>query len=697
MPRLQLLASAAAVGLLAPASVLAQDDPEPAVLAEVVVTAQKREEQVQDVPIAITVLPGELLDQRGLTGLDDISRLTPSLRIESGENPNDTRIVMRGIAAGSVELTSAPTVGVYVDGVYMSGRQGLNVDLLDVGQIEVLRGPQGTLYGRNTAAGALNITTRRPTASPTARFGTELGNYDAYKLSAALGGPLAPGLNGRIALTTSSREGYVENTEGSPLGGFELRAARLALAYDNGPFSADLTVDALEDEIGSNPNVGNWRDRRVSLNDRNEVLRDVAGGALRLGYDFGSVSLTSITGYRYWRDERYDDLDDGPTSDSLSLNDVSSRSLSQELRLASVGDARLDWLVGLYGVSEEIDSYSDLTLTLGPAQFRGFARTVFEDESYAVFGQATYDLTETLKLTVGGRYTEDTREQTQTQTGFIPGLIGSATGQPVESASETDYGLFTGRLAVSYEPTPEHTVYGSISQGYRAGGSNVSAAAPQAAYDPEESLNYEVGYKGRLWDDRLQVSAAAYFIDYQKLQVFLTDPVTLVSYTSNSEAAESYGFEFEAAAVLAPGLTAVGSLGWTRARYTDFELCDASPVASCTGNEMQYAPDWTGAARVDYRRPIAGGHEIFAGLDVNYTGEMYFTPTNAADSLREALWLTNGEVGVAFSDGTRVALWGRNLTNEQYFTAYTEPGLSPVSTYALGLPRTWGVRLSKSF
>ncbi len=684
----------AALSLGGPA--LAQDPgAAPADGLEIVVTAQKRSETLRETPIAITVVSGEAVEARGLTALDDIAALSPSFRIETGENANDTRITLRGISANAVELAQAPSVGIYVDGVYQSGRQGLNVDLLDVGQIEILRGPQGVIFGRNTAAGALNITTRRPPQDFEARVSSEIGEDEYWRVAGGVGGPLIENaLFARAAAYATERDGYVRNTiNGRLLGGGEGHGVRGSLLYDQGgAFTANLTADYAYDFTLSNPKVPDYRARRVAFNNPHDDEREVYGAALTLTYDFGSVALTSITANRTWSDLRRDDSDASPVSLIFSTNDVTSETLSQEIRLADTGDGAFHWLIGAYLSDETIDSRTDLTL-LGDS---GVSVQKLDDKSYALFGQASYAFNPRVKLTLGGRQTKDERDVSDNQTGFVPGLIGSPTG-PVLNEVQTDYNVFTGRVALNVALTPDHMAYAVVSQGYRAGGVNVAVAAPTDSYAPEESLNYELGLKSSLFARRLQTSLAAFYIDYQDLQVFLTDPLTNANYTANSDEARTYGLEIEVTAELTDQLLLTAALGWTEAEYVRFANCDLTPVTDCSGNAIQNAPDLTAALRVDYERPL-GALLLFAGADVNYTGETYLAATNRPESLRGAYTLANGELGLRGQARTwSIAAWGRNIFDEAYISGYLEASPLAADSYTLGQPQSFGLRATRTF
>ncbi len=686
---------------------LAQQYAEPEGL-EIVVTAQKRSETLRETPIAITVIPGDVIEERGLNSFDDIAKLSPSFRVETGENANDTRIVMRGISASAVELAQPPSVGVYVDGVYQSGRAGLNVDLLDVAQIEVLRGPQGTIFGRNTAAGALNITTRRPPEEFEARINGEVGNFNYWRAGGAIGGPvIGDSVFGRIAAYGTERDGFVDNTfNSSTLGGSEGYGIRGALLYDGGgAFTAALSADFTNDFVTSNPRVANFRQRSVSFNSPHDDDRDVAGVALTLTYDFGGAELTAISGYRTWDDLRRDDLDASPLPQSFSTNDVSSEALSQELRLASAGGGSFDWLVGLYASDETIESRTDLTLSLPalpPAfppsfvAYSGVSNLELQDRSSAVFGNVSYRFGERYKVTLGGRYTEDEREVRDDQTGFIPSLLGSPFG-PVSNSASTDYGVFTGTASVSANLTPRQTVYASIAQGYRAGGANVAALAPQRTFDPEESINYEIGLKSALLDNRMTFAVAAFAIEYTGLQVFLSDPTTFANYTANSQEARSFGVEAEVTLRVTESLTLSGGFGVNETEYTDFRNCDLTPITDCSGNALQNAPDTTASLRLDYEQPF-GGVLLFTGADISHTGKTFLSPTNSQASRREPYALLNAELGLRGVDRNwSLSLWGRNIFDQEYVTGYLEASPFSADTYVLGTPRTFGARAARTF
>jgi iron complex outermembrane receptor protein len=719
----------------------------------VTVTAQKRREALKDVPLAVTAISGETVENKGYTRLEDFAFAVPNVQFDQATDQRNIRLAIRGISSDTRFPGFESAVGVVVDGVYYAGAGGLNGDLFDVAQIEILRGPQGTLYGRNTSAGVVNIVTRQPGEERHIRALGELtaedGELDGYRAFASVSGAIdaESGIFGSLAIARTEGDGYEINAPtGQELNGPDSVDLRGILRYrPDERFDVRLAFDY------------SWSDRTpiyvesAPLDYRTDV--DFVGFNKRLTYgvslsaDAGlgdGLTLTSISAYRSYKTSEFGDQDLTTAPLGRRGNVESSEQVSQELRLTSPSGGTFEWVAGAFYLHEDyaahglypidIEAYYDLLFrpAFGGISLRTFYASLMldglvcdapapsclktqtadnlwtlETSSLAAFGQLKYNVTDRLALTVGARISSDEKDFTLDQDVFV-GLpfIGVNFIVPVAFEGSQDETNFSPKLALSYDVTDDVTGYLSASWGYKSGGffSNIignPAILPFLEFEPEESINYEAGLKGALFDGRAAFALAAFYIDYENLQVQrnFIDPLTNLPLTGIGNAAEStsWGIELEASVRLDDAFTLDGSAGYLDAAFDDYEACSFNPstgaVLDCDGNRLAYAPDWTASLGLTMEQPISGDMLLVGNVEWTYRGDSYFSVLNEDTSFQEGFSLFNAYLGVATADGRyRAVLWARNLTDEYYslFSTATLTGSGAVP----GPPFTFGIRLS---
>ncbi|MBL0923354.1 MAG: TonB-dependent receptor [Sphingomonadaceae bacterium] len=723
-------------------------------LEEIIVVAQKRTERLQDVPISITALTADMIEKRGVRNLSDVSQMTPNFQLDGGKDSNENKVSLRGISSAAIITGQPETVGIYIDGVYNSGRILANLDLIDIERIEVLRGPQGTLFGRNTTAGAINITTHKAGNDFEGSLQAEYGNYDTLRLRGGVGGPIATdSLFAQVSGTYSRRSGYQRNTTlNIDTDANELGSGRFSLSYrkPDSPFAATLTGDYYEDNNAAQVASISPFTRKVTTDIAPIERNKSYGSTLTLTYDFDSAILTSISSFKRYDLKTQSDFDRSASGNGPLINlsapppvpggpppalgfgyqgsfengIYTSKQYSQEIRLHSAPGGKLDWILSGFFYKEKLFVGSDLQFAfsiptpLGPLPAPGFIQNNFDMDSvsYALFGQATWHMTDKLHLTGGGRVTRDEKD-------FVTSAIDPTTISP---ANPLGIGIpqfatpfaprkngfsgtrFTPMANLRFELNDDASIYASFATGYKEGTVNQTTVPAGARTEvlPETSNSYEVGVKSVLADRRLQINANVFYIDYKNLQVTLTNPLSGLPYVGNA-GARSYGFEADMNAVVAPGVTLGWAVGFTDAKYRSFPACSfvtAGPAAgtpiSCNGNQLANGADWTASANFRVIRPIGNGLSVSFGGDVNYRGRTYFDPENALESKRSPYALVNGDIGL-LADGWSLSVFTRNLFDKDYIIQYNRavPVFGQVQSpyYYAGAPRTVGVRLKVDF
>lgn len=728
------ISASVTTGLLpavSPAQSVAPADQE---IIEIVVTAQRREQSIQDIPASVSVVSGDALSESGAALSQDIARLVPNVQWES-TSLSSPRIFIRGIGSLEFNANGSASIGLYADDIFLGSSSAANFQLLDIERVEVLRGPQGTLYGRNTTGGAINYIPRMPTATPEGYVSVGYGNYDQRTVEAAFSGPLfGESLTGRIAAKVLQRDGVNENVQdrGDEWGDQDQWAVRGTLALNPGnAFNGSLSVtmgradqsslsyqalgvfDPVALANGQNVRCSDERilgGRCVNAfgvgdADPDDVRRaaydadphfdqvDTTLAALKLNWDLGFATLTSISGLLQVERDEFQDTD--ATSIALLHATYTNESdqFSQELRLTSAGGQTFNWIAGAYYFQEALDADNKY---VSPAFGGGFATQVYSQDTtaWALFGRGDLRLADQWTLTAGVRFTKEEKDF-NTRNGF------ASTGTVLALSREPSDDNVSGDLVLDYEWTDDLRVYASVARGFKAGGANgglVFSPLQVTAFSPELVTSYEVGLKSAPADGRVTLNAAAFYYDYKDLQLQVTRdfgsgvPTPVVD---NAGAAEVLGLEIEASARITDALRINASAGLLDTKFTEYVDFGG---ADYTGNELPSAPATSFAFGFDYRIPFRGALEFVLGADTSYRSRNFFTPENSPLTDQDESWLVNARAAMGTQDGRwSLSLWGRNLTDEAVRVGYANLDAFGYKLHSYQDPRTYGAGFTMRF
>ncbi|WP_320044321.1 TonB-dependent receptor [uncultured Desulfobacter sp.] len=631
-----------------------------ATLETMTVTAQKQEENVQDVPVGVTVFDDQAIEDIKLESVTELADFVPNLMMFEFGRPMSGQPTMRGVSA-STSTESSTAVGIYVDGV----PSGCTAGIFDIERIEVLRGPQGTLYGKDTEAGAINIITRQPDNTFRGKVSTELGEDNKYKGGVNLSGPLQEDkLFFSIVGEYEQKDGFIEGTyTGDTLDDREQWFGRGKLRWT--PMESldiSLIVSRLSrDDDGTRMSLTPYgavvsglaapEDRKMSSNVDLYSKSDHDFQALKAVYEINeSYTLTSITARRAFSSTDSNDWDFSRIEWFETISDSEGYTISQELRL-NAGIGKLKWIVGLYAD----DDHSERTITNTVSGTLRMDREV-NGNSHAVFGQASYFLTEQINLIGGLRYEKQEREYEDILSG---------------AGDDGSWEHISPKIALEYHLTPDIMSYASITEGYRPGAFNQLAADEQyASYDEEILWSYELGIKSAFFNRRLIVNGAVYYMNITDMQVEnAVDPDN--TYVTNAAEATGIGGELEISARLADGLTLSAGFGYSDITFDKYK--DA--LGNYEGNHNPYAPDYTYNIGAQYRH--AGG--MYARVDLIGYGKMYFDRDNKYS--RDPYELVNAKIGYE-AEHYDVYLYGKNIFDTEYdsegyyggyYTVYSDP------------------------
>lgn len=725
-------------------------------LEEIIVTARKREESIQDTPISITAFSGDDLTSRQLDNVGQIAESTPNLIFSDSAglsgNSGTTTVFIRGVGQLDFTLNVEAGVGLYVDGVYVSRSTGALIDLLDIQRVEVLRGPQGTLFGRNTTGGAVSITSTNPKEDFEAKVGGTVGSYDRTEVYGLVNFALADNLLNRTSFKYKERDGYYDrlvddadmaNVESTGFRSRFLWQATEALDIDlsldgtrerqgaggltllsmdealTDPGSLASTHNALFapmlDPVGAgggqcfipgNPVPACYNrqwltddvyETQGSVESRSDL--DIWGASATVHWDMGSVRFKSITAYRDLEAGSSMDLDGSPLP-VFDVNDqeMKNETFTQEFQALGTGfEDRLNWILGLYYLDED-GSYIE-TISAVFADLTSGGRTT--TESKAVFVQGTYNFTDRLSLTAGLRYTDDEREFTpdsvileRERLSLIPPGIFLLPPTPTKvNAKET-----TPMLNISYALTEDLMIYATYSEGFKGGGFTQRVAEPQVivpSFDPEFVTVYEAGVKFSGLDNRLRMNGALFFSDYEDIQVIGSQPGALGPVNINAGEAEIKGFELEIGYMPIAGLLLELGTGYLDAEYTSFTDAVANPEGAL-GNKFPMTPKWSWNTSVSYDIELAGGHRLIPRIDWSYRDAVVYEFNNRPPLNQDSYSLWNAAIGFESADGAWFAsLSGKNLTDEEYLASGDFVSGMMFGSYAL--PRTWALNVERRF
>ncbi|WP_394700118.1 TonB-dependent receptor [uncultured Parasphingorhabdus sp.] len=725
-------------GLVAPAAVQAQssemasednDD------GAIVVTARRREERLTDVPIAITAYSAERLEQQGAVDITDIGLTTPNTTLESSRGTNSTlSAFIRGIGQQDPVSGFEQGVGIYLDDVYLNRPQAAVLDIYDVERIEVLRGPQGTLYGRNTIGGAVKYVTKRLPQDPSFKARVSYGTYDQAEAVVTASMPLGDIVRVGASGARLSRGGFGDNlTNGLENYNKDIWAGRgtLEVGGYGEPVLVRISGDYTKDK--SNPRGGHRLipgavsgapvlddvfDTRGGLNDPVQEI-EAYGLAMNITANLSdTVTFRSISAWRKDDTATPIDFDALPAVDLDVPGFYRNEQISQEFQLLYEGD-KLNGLVGFYYLDAKADTLFDVRLFTTFAGLTAFTQANVDTETYAVFADFTYDFTEQLSLSLGGRYTWDERSADILRQNYLgggsptfggAGIPFGAPGTDFEGSSK--FKKFTPRASLSFKPTPDHNIYASFSQGFKGGGFDprgVGVNAPTTnangvpsdaevasflSFAPESVDSYEIGYKGSLLDGALTIALAGFYTDYTDVQIPGSVACTVAGLPSfcgvinNAGKATLKGVELEASARLGEDLMTggdrlmfSGALGYIDAEYDEYITnIGGVPTDVAEFRSVQNTPKWTASGTLSYSTP-AGDGDIYFGTTLSYRSKTnQFEIANPYIDQNGFALLDANLVYNAPDKRWSIGLHGKNLTNKRYKTSgYTFVAADPVT------------------
>ena len=741
-----LLGSAATAAFLAaPASAQTTDTDQAAPVVDddnvIVVTARRREESIQDVPLSITAISGDALTKSGTLEITEIAQEVPNLTLEVSRGTNTTLTAfIRGVGQQDPVAGFEAGVGLYVDDIYLNRPQGAVLDIYDVERIEVLRGPQGTLYGRNTIGGAIKyVTAALPDETEIKVRGT-YGSYNQADLIVTASTPVSDSLKVGVSGARLSRGGFGDNLvqEGVENYNKDIWGARGTIEFDNGPLFIRLSGDYVKDNsdprqghrllpgaFSGAPVLDDVYDTRAGLDVVDQEV-EAYGGGLTIAYELNdTMTVKSITGYRKDHSTTPIDFDSLPQADLDVPAIYRNKQFSQELQFLYEGD-RLSGVLGAYYLDASAFTAFDVALfTTGALPAVGLpglnAQTLgdVDTKTWSIFGDFTYDLTDQFSLSVGGRYTWDKRTSRILRTTFVGGysdLFPPTDAVPIAVTSDFNgsatFKEFTPRASLSFKPNANHTFYATYSKGFKGGGFDPRGQTSQApdldgdgdidyadqyeflSFAPETVDSYEIGWKASLLDDSLFISLAAFKGDYTDVQIPGSVGVdsngdgisdSFVGITSNAGDADVNGVEFEGRAVVGRNFAGPGSrltfnwaLGVLDAKYNTFIDAFGNDVAD--QRVFQNTPDVTVNTGFDLGIPVASGIVDFLGSVSLRSDASQFELPGPLDQDGYAL-VDASIVYTDDSDRWSIGIHGKNLFDQRYIVS----GYDFVTGSVLGL------------
>lgn len=726
-------------------------------LEEIVVTAQKRAEGLQETPISVAAFSADALDRGLFVDVSDVGRMTPNVSFSSGEGggKSTSNIFIRGIGQLDFLISSDPGVGIYLDGVYLARTVGSLLDTLDFERIEVLRGPQGTLYGKNTMGGAINLVSRLPNGDFGGSIELTAGRFHRMDVKGSVQFPLGDAVSVRMSGMLRDRDGYGRRLlDGEEMGNDNVSAGRVVVRYQpsddldivlSGDLThrreaglvmtmsganSDATLVRLFNQLVAGPVYGTQFDNRwktdspFTTNGTGPNFNNLDTWGLSATAEWqvsDAITFKSLSAYRDMENSFTRDGDNSPLPMVEGVRGVDQYQVSQEFQLTGDSlEGRLKWIAGAYYFREKASSYLEATAfgglweamealpgPLPGLPFGGAGNLANLDvsfriddrlktDSYAAFGQLTYALGDQVNVTTGLRYTHDKKiysiEQYRPASGRI--VI------PLTTRRDS-WNNLSPKLTIDYTPAEDLMVYASISRGFRSGGFNGRGGTSGGVlpYDPEKMTAYEVGLKSQWLENRLRFNAAAFYYDYS--DILLTSSTAdaqgnQVVITDNVGKARVQGFEAELTAVPFRNFEIVAGAGFTDAKFTDV----AATAREVTEDSRFVAvPKWMLNLTARYTVPMESGAALSAEASVNYKSRLYQDVLNSPELVQDGYALVNARLAWDSADENwTLALFATNLTNKKYINRGSSflASLGTSEAY-YGRPREWGVSVKARF
>jgi iron complex outermembrane receptor protein len=719
-----------------------------ATVGEVIVTARRRSESVEKVPVAVAVVQGADAQAKNLNNIQDIASEVPSVDFRTSASNKDRTIFVRGIGTISTSPGVEPSVSTVIDGVVYARAGQATLDFSDVDHIEVLEGPQGTLFGKNATAGVINIVTRDPTTTLAGYADAGYYSIGEYRLDGGVSGPITDKVRALLSVFDGGFQGNVfDKFDNKWVNGYRHWGARTKIiadltdnltftlgadytnehdttpngvfvsasqiAYPSGAMTTNAALAAAVAAAGITPGADN---RTVNSNVTSNVT-DVNSGVSGT-FDWKlpqGFQLTSISAYRFWNNDQFQDFDglNAPATGIVQAADTGHlrfHQISQELRLASPKGHFVDYQVGLYFIDEvdhETYERDDLQiLAAGPFASSGVAAYGSHDLNYAVFGEANVNFTSKFRMILGARGIADSlsyyhnRVDTPTSAPGSPGIAANFGS----NGSVTKYG-WAGRVGLQYDITSETNVYATISRGYMGPAYNVffnMAAANTPPLSPETSTSYEAGLKSRFFNDHVQANVAAYITNFFNYQANSVQSVNgaLVTNLVNAGQVTSRGGEISLIAKPWQGITLTSNVGYDDAYVVNFP-CPVGAAASChiNGQPMPFAPRWKSNLQVDYEEPMTSQLDLDLNTDWNWQSKTQYQLTETADTIQPAYGIWNASFGlINHTGGWSARFLIKNIANQHYSSFLAHGNIAGLGRF---VPeddtRYFGVNMHKDF
>ena len=718
------------------------------------VTARKRTENVKDVPISVSALTPNKLEVLGSSGMDvrALSARVPSLLIESSFGRTFPRFYIRGLGNTDFDLLASQPVSLIYDDVVLENALTKGMPMFDLERVEVLRGPQGTLFGRNTTAGIIKVQSKKPTQDFDASVSASYGSFNSTDLRLAVGGGLTDTLSGRVAILKQDRADWIDNEapgfeQKDQLGGYGETAGRIQLLWEpSDEFSAlfnyhfrDAEADAriFRANIikpGTNDLIDDF-DRGVVFQDaasRNDQTIDMKGSSLKLEYDFGDYTLTSVTGYESAEMFSVGDIDGGygasflvpegstpaeteaimgpgfipfPSETGARMPDHSQ--VTQEVRFSSNELGKLDYQVGFFYFNEDLTINNLSFNTLGGGAQNGIAVQNMETTAWAVFGSVDVEISDKLNLNAGIRYSNDERKWDGT-------LVQSPFGAPSfsESASVDDSQI-SGDISVNYRMTDETNVYARLAKGYRSPsiqGRSLLFSESHTTAESELVTSIESGFKSVLLENTARIDGSVFYYVVDDQQLTAVGGTGNVARLLNADKAVGYGFELDSEFWATEDLVFGASLSYNHTELQDSNISVAGCGGGCTitdplnsdgrviidGNSLPQSPDWISNLSARWTKEIGDG-ELYVYTDWSYRSEVSFFLYESEEFMGDAIMEGGLRVGYEWStDGAEyeVAAYGRNILDEEKLTGAID--FNNLTGYT-NEPRFFGVEFKANF
>ena len=708
------------------------------------VTARKRTENVKDVPISVSALTSKKLEVLGSSGMDvrSLSAKVPSLLIESSFGRTFPRFYIRGLGNTDFDLLASQPVSLIYDDVVLENALTKGMPMFDLERVEVLRGPQGTLFGRNTTAGIIKVQSKKPTQDFDATVSASYGSYNSTDLRLAVGGGLTDTLSARVAFLQQDRDDWIDNKapgfeQDDQLGGYGETAGRIQLLWEpSDDFSAlfnyhfrDADADARVFRAniikpGTNDLVDDF-DREVVYHDaalRNNQTIEMKGSSLKLDYDFGSHTITSVTGYESAEMFSVGDIDGGygaaflddymgpgfipfPSETGAKMPDHSQ--ITQELRLSSNDLGKFDYQVGFFYFNEDLTINNLSFDTLGGGNQNGIAVQNMETTAWAVFASLDFELSDKLNLTAGIRYSDDERVWDGT-------LVQSPFGAPGFSENATvDDSQVSGDVSVNYRMTDETNLYARVAKGYRAPsiqGRSLLFSASHTTADSELVTSIETGFKSTMLENTARVDGSVFYYVVDDQQLTAVGGTGNVASLLNADKAVGYGFELDSEIWATEDLVFGASLSYNHTELKDDTISVAGCGGGCTitdpinsdgqviidGNSLPQSPEWIGNLSARWTKEIGNG-ELYIYTDWSYRSEVSFFLYESKEFMGDAITEGGLRVGYEWFAGDaeyEVAVFSRNILDEEKLTGAID--FNNLTGYT-NEPRFFGVEFKANF